>query len=131
MAGEDAGPAIVDALATAEEFAGAAGLSEASRRRLLVLVEELVCNVVRHGAGGSDVSFELSLSVVPEGVAIALLDSGIAFDPTEDREFSGPDAATGGGVGLALIRQWAESLVYVREDGRNRLALILPCDRPA
>lgn len=127
--GQDPGPVIQAVIAGAEEFAEIADLAESDRRRLLVVVEELVANVVRHGVGSSGASFVLALDPVAEGVSLTLSDSGIAFDPTEPREFSGPDRVTGGGVGLALVREWSRGLAYRREAGRNHLALVLPCER--
>jgi serine/threonine-protein kinase RsbW len=128
-AGDDPAPVIVAALAAAEAFAGQSGLGQADTRRLLIIVEELVANAVRHGSGGRDLSFVLGLAPAARGVAVTLEDSGMAFDPTAPREFSGPHPTSGGGVGLALVQEWSDELSYARENGRNRIALVLPCDR--
>ena len=94
-AAEDAGPAIVGALSETEDFARARGLSEPSRRRLLVIVEELVCNSARHGGAGGPVEITLTLEMTPGGVSIGLVDDGPAFDPTASRDFAGPHETTG------------------------------------
>lgn len=124
-AGDDPGPVIVAALQVAEEFSREERLSERQDVRLMVVVEELVANVVRHGRAGCDLDLLLTLAVAHTGVLLELEDDGAAFDPTAAREFDGPDRLTGGGVGLAVVREWASEMTYVREGGRNRLRLIL------
>ncbi|QGN53816.1 ATP-binding protein [Novosphingobium sp. Gsoil 351] len=124
-AGDDPALASLAALAVAEEFAREAGFDERGGARLAVVVEELVSNAIRHGAGGGAIAIDLTLSADANEVALTLSDSGVAFDPTTERAFTGPDAETGGGVGLALIKAWANGLHYCRENGRNVLNLRL------
>lgn len=124
-AGDDPARASLSALIAAEEFATGEALDERARARLAVVVEELVSNAARHGIGDGAIAIELTLTVGERGIAVVLEDDGVAFDPTEDRDFTGPDAATGGGVGLALVRAWANTLRYTREGGRNRIELVL------
>ena len=124
-AGDDPAAASLGALAVAEDFASEAGLDARGGARLAVVVEELVSNAVRHGAQGGSIAIDLELSAGDDEIGLSLIDDGVAFDPTVDRAFSGPDAETGGGVGLALVRAWANSLVYRRADGRNVVELRL------
>lgn len=124
--GHDPAPAIVGALRATEQFVAATGLEESTAARLLVCVEELVSNALRHGsAGGRTAEVDLQLRCRPEGVELVLSDNGAAFDPTSRREFTGPDRQTGGGVGLELVRRWAREMVYARTRGRNELRLLL------
>jgi serine/threonine-protein kinase RsbW len=90
-----------------------------------VVVEELVSNAARHGAAGEVISIELALDAEDGHVSLLLEDDGIAFDPTTDRAFAGPDGETGGGVGLALVKAWASGFRYSRRAGRNRVELEL------
>ena len=124
-AGDDPAVASLAALAAAEDFAHAAGLDARGGARLAVVVEELVSNAVRHGAADGTIAIELTLDARDGEVALVLTDNGVAFDPTADRNFSGPDAETGGGVGLALVKAWANTLAYRRDDGRNVVELRL------
>ena len=124
-AGADPAPIVLGALDTAETFAEAAQLDPRSAARLAVVVEELVTNALRHGAAGGPLAIEMALTRSAEGIAIALQDDGVAFDPTARRAFAGPDSETGGGVGLALVRAWAGSLAYRRDGGRNRLDVVV------
>ena len=124
-AGDDPAAASLAALAVAEDFAHDAGLDARGGARLAVVVEELVSNGVRHGAGGGAIAIDLRLEADEGEVALTLSDDGLAFDPTADQGFAGPDAETGGGVGLALVRAWARTFSYTRNDGRNVIDLRL------
>ena len=124
-AGDDPAAASLAALAAAEDFASEAGLDARGGARLAVVVEELVSNAVRHGAADGAIAIDLTLTAGDGEIALTLVDDGAAFDPTADRGFSGPDAETGGGVGLVLVRAWANAIAYTRENGRNVIALRL------
>ena len=124
-AGDDPAAAVLAALDAAEHFASDAGLDARGGARLAVVVEELVSNAIRHGAEDGSIAFELTMSTPADEIVLLLEDDGVAFDPTQDRGFTGPDAETGGGVGLALVRAWANVFRYNRKDGRNRIELYL------
>ena len=124
-AGDDPAAASLAALAVAEDFASAAGLDARGGARLAVVVEELVSNAIRHGAADGAIAIDLTLVAGDGEIAVVLQDDGIAFDPTEQRAFTGPNPETGGGVGLALVRAWANSIGYTRANGRNRIELRL------
>lgn len=123
--GGNPGPIVIAAMAVAEEFADETGLAPQDGARLAVVVEELISNALRHGSASARIRLHLTLVVDPGGVALAIEDDGLAFDPTRIRSFSGPDPVTGGGVGLALVQAWADDFVYRRAEGRNRVSLIL------
>lgn len=124
--GEDSGPTIAAALAAARDFAQGAGLAEETRAKLLVIVEELVANCVDHGRNGRTFSVKLHMRSLDEGLVELLFeDDGIAFDPTKSSEFSGPNADTGGGVGLELVKAWAREFTYENKGGRNCLRVAL------
>ena len=118
-AGDDPAATSLAALAAAKDFASEVGLDACGGARLAVVVEELVSNAVRHGAADGTIAIDLLLTADDSEIVLALSDDGVAFDPTADRNFAGPDADTGGGVGLALVRAWANSFAYSRDDGCN------------
>lgn len=124
-AGDDPAAASLAALTAAEDFASEAGLDARGGARLAVVVEELVSNAVRHGADDGSITIDLTMAVSDGQVLLVLEDDGVAFDPTDDRNFRGPDPETGGGVGLALVKAWAKGFDYARENGRNRIELRL------
>ena len=124
-AGDDPAAASLAALAAAEDFAHEARLDARGGARLAVVVEELVSNAIRHGAADGTIAIDLSLTAADGEIALELVDDGVAFDPTAERSFAGPDAENGGGVGLALVKAWANALTYRREANRNVLELRL------
>ena len=124
-AGDDPAAASLAALAAAEDFAHEAGLDARGGARLAVVVEELVSNAIRHGAEGGAIAIDLTLTAGDGEIALSLIDDGVAFDPTAERSFPGPDTETGGGVGLALVKAWADTLTYARLEGRNIIELRL------
>ena len=92
---------------------------------MAIVVEELVTNLYEHGGLGANDVFELELSATDDAICLLLLAPGDEFDPGGAQ----PDTAVperGGGAGLKLVRAWADRIDYQREDGRNRLAVLLP-----
>ena len=110
-------------------------LSLSGRPRLSVelVFEEVVANVVRHGArpgGRTTVSLEIVLQ--DDAVRLTFLDDGIAFDPRQ-RPDPAPardlEHAETGGRGLMLIRSVCKDLEYARTpEGHNRLTVVVPRD---
>ena len=92
---------------------------------MALVVEELVSNAIRHGTANGAIAIDLTLTADEGEIALLLIDDGVAFDPTADRNFSGPDAESGGGVGLALVKAWANAFRYTRDGGRNLIELRL------
>ena len=112
------------AAAFAQRFAERAGLDGETAHRLTLVVEELIANVVEHGAAPEAGRVVLRLERAGQGARLSLSDGGVAFDP-RTMEDAGPNLERGGGAGIALIRGWSEIESYSRRGGRNRLALRL------
>lgn len=101
--------------------------------KLLYLVqlclEELALNAMTYGreAGLSD--FQVSITPGIEEVLVELHDNGAAFDPTKDAPIPDPEAAMDdrpvGGLGIFLIREMVDDLVYRREEGWNHLTITI------
>lgn len=121
----DPAHAIVDSIRAARSFCEAEKFEERPSAKLLVTVEELVSNSLRHGSNGSDISLQLRLVATKTGVQIEIGDNGVAFDPIRDFKFEGPVRASEGGAGLELVRTWAHSLTYERDGEWNQLVLHL------
>ena len=121
MAGNAA--AIGLALASAQQFAAAAGLAPTPSRRLAIIVEELVANLRDHAGVGDADSIEMHLSQYVDGVMLVLIDPAAPFDPRLAPAPANLPPESGGGVGLALVRAFAASIDYDRTAGRNRLTV--------
>jgi anti-sigma regulatory factor (Ser/Thr protein kinase) len=112
----------------AEEFARTHGLPEAERARLLIVLEELFTNAVKHGyPNGTAGRIEVALALNKSRLEIDFRDDGRPFDPLSH---SSPDLDRPpadrplGGLGLLLLRSLVHEASYCRDRGRNRLVLI-------
>ena len=95
--------------------------------RLQVALDEIVANVVTHGAAGGAGPVELDVWFSRDGamVEVTVCDSGPAFDPLARPapDVSLPlDAREPGGLGIALVRSLMDDVTYERTSG-NRLTL--------
>jgi serine/threonine-protein kinase RsbW len=106
-------------------------LDQAARYNAELVFEEIVANIVRHGAsGGEPPGIEMSLEVGCESIVMTFDDDGVPFDPCGRPDPKLPNSladAPDGGLGLMLVRRAASSMQYERTPGqRNRLVVTLP-----
>ena len=121
--GQDPRSAIVEAVEFAREFMSEASSKPKATVKTLIVVEELVSNVLRHSDPAQDVNLTLSLDAEDGAILVELDDDSVEFDASRHLEFTGPDPAQGGSVGLAIVRAWGHDLEYNRADDRNQLKL--------
>lgn len=90
--------------------------------RLDLCVNELVGNVVEHAYRGGPGEIGLELTVSSRAVTLTVIDAGPAFDPldlaTPERPAS-LETASIGGLGVHLVRRFADACRYERRQGRN------------
>jgi len=108
------------------------------RYRLDTVLAEAVTNVISHGyrdAGPHEVTVRFARE--GNGWAIEVEDDGVAFNPLEAAPPRTPGShseASVGGLGIHLIRSFADECRYRRENDRNRLTMVArprpPGDRP-
>lgn len=117
-------PVLEDAI---EAWSSAHDLPPAVAARLQLVAEEIAANVAMHGAGAS--FFELRVTRAGDGLRLALLDDGPAYDPlaraAPDTEAS-LEKRDAGGLGVHLVRVLTRDARYERADGTNRLTCTLP-----
>ena len=102
---------------------------QAMVERLVVSLNEVLANVVRHGGANalsSPVGLRLEVIADANGgkAGLTVSDTGIAFNPLSVAEKPPPktlDEAAPGGLGLVMIRRFSDWLEYRHEDGRNHL----------
>lgn len=126
---EVAGPtALGDAIAATRRYAIDHGLGDKDQARLCIIVEELITNLCEHGVCDSAHDIALGLWRHDSNVQLTIEDNGAPFDPR-----GMPDAREiprrGGGVGLKLVKAWAQILGYETVKGRNRLELNIPLEQ--
>ena len=133
---------LPDAIGFAEDFCRQHGIVHDDRLRLTLVVEELFTNTVEHGHGGdSEALIRLELRAADADLALLYEDAAPPFDALAHLAEQPPslddalDARSPGGLGIHLVEQLATSARYAREDGRNRLWIVLrrqgPDETPA
>ena len=113
-----------------EQFCGRHGLPEDVEFDLVLVLEELFVNSVRHGGcEGLEGAAEVQLTLLADGVALEYADRGTPFDPTQAPV---PDLSAAlaerlaGGMGIHLMRQIMRDFEYHRLDGWNRIRMRRP-----
>ena len=117
--------AIMVAVTATHEFAREEDISDVLAARLAIVVEELVANVLQHGAPNTRVCIEGRMEKAAGGVHLTLSDDGTHFNPKHVLLGSGPHPESGGGSGIPLVRAWSDDLDYRREGDMNWLELYL------
>ena len=103
-------------------------LNESVLSQVQMAVEEAVVNVMNYAYPDGKNGF-VTIKVMSDGheLRMVVIDSGIAFDPTQkekaDTTLSVEDRPIGG-LGIFLIREMMDSINYERVDGRNILMMI-------
>ena len=91
-------------------------------------LDELITNAVAHGSfgGTSDPKIEIHLRVDHDVLILTMEDNGNPFDPTIDTKpdtTSALEARKVGGLGLHLVKSFADRVSYEFVGGKNRLTL--------
>lgn len=121
---------FAQAFARLRDALDAQRLDGAARYNAELVFEEIVANIVSHGAvDGREVEVRFSLQTHPDSMLLTFEDDGVAFDP-RGRPDPAParslEEAKVGGFGLMLVRHAASSLDYaLTTDGHNRLTVKL------
>jgi serine/threonine-protein kinase RsbW len=104
-------------------FLGACNAPDAASFLADLVIEELVTNTIKYGyddAGAHEI--DLRIAFEDGRLLIEVRDDGRAFNPLEQ---AAPDTTLPaeqrdiGGLGIHLVRQMTDSVVYERRDGRN------------
>ena len=90
-----------------------------------LVVEELLMNIIMHGAENGECEIRLSFKSTNEDVTITIADNGLPFDPLTDAgdpELDGDIAEREiGGLGVHLIRNLVDDIGYRYESGKNSI----------
>ena len=111
------------------EMAEAEGWPITLTMRANLILEELVLNTLTYGDTSGLTEIDLKLEYQDHALTIRLIDDGSPFNPLTDAPE--PDVTLPlaerpiGGLGVYLVRTMGEELEYRREDGRNRLKLVV------
>lgn len=120
-----------------ETFAASAGVPQAMTAAMLVAMDEVLNNIIRHGprAGeGGPGTIQLDLRIGSQRMELTVTDDGQAFDPTmvvPPRTGRSPGEERLGGVGLLFVQSLTDEIQYSRLNGCNRLVLCKRLPAPA
>lgn len=100
---------------------------EGTRYNVLLAIQEMVTNVLRHAyAGDESLPVELHFTASEDGIEVLLRDQGQAFDPTVNQ----PEVASGeefpkqeGGYGILITQMVMDEVEYRRDGQWNELRL--------
>ena len=96
---------------------------------VVLALEEVATNVVRHG-GGEQGTSEIEIEIVSTDteVRVEVRDSGKPFDPFHDAPEPDTEAALEdrkiGGLGVHFVRVLMDEVSYRGEDGRNHVTMV-------
>ena len=122
-------PRLVTAV---ESFGASTGLSDALLFRVMLALDEVVTNIVRHAFDDDDMH-EITITITVDAgvVTVVVADSGRPFDPrtVPPADVHAPlEHRRIGGLGVHLVRSLAQDMAYRRTHGRNVLTLRLTED---
>ncbi len=97
--------------------------SERAVFRARLCVAELAANAFEHGGSKPGDHVVVTLRHVGDGIEIEFLDCCKPFDPTTTTAAVKPQPSEVGGLGLVLVRAYADELSYSHDDTYNRVRL--------
>lgn len=119
--------AIASAAEAAEAWLEQNGAGPQAAFVILLAIEELVTNCIKYAwDDAAEHTVVLVLAAEVQSVRLTVIDDGRAFDPLAAPP---PNLSTDvrerpiGGLGLHMLREMADEIVYKRRDGTNRLTL--------
>jgi serine/threonine-protein kinase RsbW len=120
---------LTEFCAFVRQGAEAAGLSDAQKDQLDLILEELFMNIARHAYAPGEGEVEVGYVADPGRLQVRISDAGHGFNPlaADPPDFSVPLADRPiGGMGIFLVRTLAGSLQYQREGGHNLVSFVFP-----
>jgi anti-sigma regulatory factor (Ser/Thr protein kinase) len=111
-----------------EDFGDANNLPAPKVFAINLELDELITNTVTHGSfeAGIDPRIDIHLRVESDILILTMEDNGKPFDPTFDTEpntTSPLESREVGGLGLHLVKSFADRVSYEFVEGKNRSTL--------
>jgi serine/threonine-protein kinase RsbW len=111
-----------------ERFCAEHGLEKSTSFRVRLILEEFISNLIDHANGSVSNRIDVRIEFDPSQVILVLEDDSTEFDPstapafdkTKPLEERGPR-----GMGIHLMRSFAEDMAYNRIGGRNHLKVVI------
>ena len=110
-----------------EAFGDANGLPDPKVFVINLALDELITNTVAHGLDEmAEAEIRITMRVVAGTLILVMEDNGQPFDPMEDTNAdvtSSLEERAVGGLGLHLVKSFADRISYEFVEGRNRLTM--------
>jgi anti-sigma regulatory factor (Ser/Thr protein kinase) len=108
-------------------YGSEAGVDDAFTYHIDLCLDEAVSNIIRYGyEDGSRGTITISLERLNDGIRAVVTDGGREFNPLRQPAPAVPTTLEDvpvGGLGIHLMRAFADVFEYRREDGRNIVTL--------
>jgi len=108
------------------EWAAAAALSGKTQHAGELCLNEVVMNIIQHG--GDVRTIHITFEVDTDGVRMTIADDGTPFNPLTYSAAPLPrtlDEASPGGLGITIMRGFADRITYDRVGNQNTLSLTI------
>lgn len=113
-----------------ERLKSEANLSNELCFKLNLILEEAATNIIRYGLiDGQSGYVDISICINSYQVLLEIRDNGVPFNPLEDHTVVLPNQlqdADIGGLGIHLMKSYADSMTYQRTKDLNVLKMSLP-----
>ena len=110
-----------------EAFGDANGLPDPKVFVINLALDELITNTVTHGLEDkADAEIRIRMQVDGGTLVLVMEDNGQPFDPTQETDAdvtSSLEERAIGGLGLHLVKSFADRITYEFVGGRNRLTM--------
>ena len=116
-----------------QEFGKAHGFSKDLERKMDMIVDELLGNVILYAfKEGGEHEIEITAEQVRNRLTVTISDDGVPFNPLlidpPDTSLAVKDRPLGG-LGILLVRKMADDILYQRRIDKNVLTLIIRVDQ--
>jgi len=123
---------VRQAMQAFERFGRMHGLPAGAEWRVLLALDEILSNIVRHGAAAGNPGIDVTFALGDGSVQVEVMDSAEPFNPLlapPPDTHSPLDDRRPGGLGIALVRQLMDETRYERRGSRNHF--VMRCGRHA
>jgi serine/threonine-protein kinase RsbW len=117
-------PGVLQAIQAFEHFGRDHCVPRDAAWRFLLALDEILSNIIRHGAPGPAIG--LTFSIEGEAIAVEVVDRAAAFNPLQvpPPDTTAPlEARQPGGLGIALVRRLMDETCYERRNDENHFLM--------
>lgn len=98
-------------------------------RKIEIASEETLVNIINHAYQGRvNGVIQINIAINKEGIELKFFDNGPEFNPIEEKSLTEKNMSLEerslGGLGLMMIRQYMDDIVYERKGSVNILTLV-------